>query len=279
MTQSGRKLIGSILRHAVLVVLGIAFLLPFYWMVSTSLKTNKEILAFPPVWVPAELKWSNYTNALHAVPFFRYAANTTIICAFAILGALVSTTLVAYGFSCVNWRGRDAIFVLVLASLMLPFQVTMIPLFILFSKIHWTNTFLPLTVPAFFGNAFFIFLARQFFMGIPRDYLEAARLEGASEPRILWEIVVPLAKPVLMTIALFQFLFSWNDFLGPLLYLSDKSKYTLSLGLANMQSTLGLSQFGQIMAVATLTVLPVLIVFIVAQRFFIQGIATAGLKG
>lgn len=279
MTNSSRKLIGTVMQHALLAVLGAAFLLPFYWMVSTSLKTNKEILAFPPVWVPETLQWSNYADALDSVPFLRYAANTAIICTFSILGVLISTTLVAYGFSCVKWKGRDATFVLVLASLMLPFQVTMIPLFILFSRLQWTNTFLPLIVPTFFGNAFFIFLARQFFMGIPRDYLEAARLEGASEVRILWEIVVPLAKPVLVTIALFQFLYSWNDFLAPLLYLSDKSKYTLSLGLANMQSTLGLSQFGPIMSVATLTVLPVLTVFVVAQRFFIQGIATAGLKG
>ena len=155
----------------------------------------------------------------------------------------------------------------------------MIPLFILFSKIHWVNTFLPLTVPAFLGNAFYIFLLRQFFRNIPRDYTDAAKLEGATELQILTQIVIPLARPALITVALFQFLFSWNDFLAPLLYLNDASKFTLSLGLANMQSSLGLSQFGQIMAVATMTVVPVLVVFAVAQRFFIQGIATAGLKG
>jgi multiple sugar transport system permease protein len=196
-----------------------------------------------------------------------------------IAGALISNTIVAYGFSRVEWRGRDAVFVVVLASLMLPYQVTMIPLFILFSKIGWTNTFLPLTVPSFFGNAFYIFLLRQFFRGIPRDYTEAAKLEGATELQILWQIIVPLARPALITVALFQFLFAWNDFLGPLLYLNDDTKFTLSLGLANMQSALGLSQFGQIMAVATMTVVPVLLVFIAAQRFFIQGIATSGLKG
>ena len=271
--------LSTAIRHVILLVFSAAFILPFLWMIGTSLKSNKQILAYPPVWIPDPIQWSNYADALDSVPFFRYAGNTATICFFTITGALISNVIVAYGFSCLQWKGRDTIFVLVLASLMLPYQVTMIPLFILFSKLHWTNTFLPLTVPAFFGNAFYIFLIRQFFRGIPGDYLDAALLEGASELRILAQIIVPLARPVLITVGLFQFLFSWNDFLAPLLYLNDESKYTLSLGLANMQSVLGLSQFGQIMAVATMTVAPVLIAFIVAQRFFIQGIATAGLKG
>jgi multiple sugar transport system permease protein len=278
-SASARFLVKSIFRHLVLLTLSAAFILPFLWMVATSLKANKQILAFPPVWIPDPLQWSNYTDALDSVPFFRYAGNTATICAFTIIGALISNSIVAYGFACIRWKGRDAIFVLVLASLMLPYQVTMIPLFILFSRIHWTNTYLPLIVPAFFGNTFYIFLLRQFFRGIPQDYLDAARMEGAREFQIFYQIVLPLARPVLITVALFQFLFAWNDFLGPLLYLNDERKYTLSLGLANMQSALGLSQFGQIMAVATLTVVPVLAAFIVAQRFFIQGIATSGLKG
>jgi ABC-type glycerol-3-phosphate transport system permease component len=263
----------------VLILCGAAFILPFLWMIGTSLKTNEQVLAFPPTWIPSPLQWSNYPDALDSVPFMNYAANTALISFATIIGALISNTLVAYGFAIVEWRGRDTLFIAVLATLMLPYQVTMIPLFILFSKIHWTNTFLPLIVPAFFGHAFYIFLLRQFFRGIPRDYTDAARLEGASEMQILWQIIVPLAKPVMITVALFQFLFSWNDFLGPLIYLNDESKFTLSLGLANMQSALGLSQFGQIMAVATLTVVPVLIIFIAAQRFFIEGIATSGLKG
>lgn len=274
-----RRALGTISRHLVLILCSAAFILPFLWMVGTSLKTNEQVLAFPPTWIPSPLQWSNYPDALDSVPVMRYAANTAFISLSTILGALVSNTLVAYGFAVVEWKGRDTLFIAVLATLMLPYQVTMIPLFILFSKIHWTNTFLPLIVPAYFGHAFYIFLLRQFFRGIPRDYPDAARLEGASELQILWQIIVPLAKPVLITVALFQFLFSWNDFLGPLIYLNDESKFTLSLGLANMQSALGLSQFGQIMAVATLTVMPVLIIFIAAQRFFIQGIATSGLKG
>ena len=277
--RSPRKVAGSLGRHAVLILCALAFLLPFVWMLGTSLKTNSQVLAFPPTWVPNPIQWSNYSDALDRVPVLTYAGNTAIICIATIIGALISNTLVAYGFARLEWKGRDALFIVVLATLMLPYQVTMIPLFILFSKIHWVNTFLPLTVPAFLGNAFYIFLLRQFFRNIPRDYTDAAKLEGATELQILTQIVIPLARPALITVALFQFLFSWNDFLAPLLYLNDASKFTLSLGLANMQSSLGLSQFGQIMAVATMTVVPVLIVFAVAQRFFIQGIATAGLKG
>jgi multiple sugar transport system permease protein len=269
----------AVARHLILILCGLAFLLPFFWMVSTSLKENEQVLAFPPTWIPSPVAWSNYADALDSVPFLRYATNTTVITVSTIVGALISNTIVAYGFAQLEWKGRDALFIVVLATMMLPYQVTMIPLFIIFSDIGWTNTFLPLIVPEFFGNAFYIFLLRQFFRGIPRDYSDAARLEGASEFKILYQIIVPLAKPALISVALFQFLFSWNDFLAPLLYLNDQSKYTLSLGLANMQSSLGLSQFGQIMAVATMTVLPVIIIFAVAQRFFIQGISMSGIKG
>lgn len=274
-----RRPTGSALRHALLIVLSAAFILPFLWMISTSLKSNEQIVAWPPTWIPNPIQWTNYADALEDVPFLRYTWNTAVISVLTIAGSLISNTLVAYGFSRLEWPGRDVVFVGVLASMMLPFQVTMIPLFIVFSKLGWTNSILPLTVPYFFGQAFYIFLLRQFFNGIPRDYTDAARLEGASELQILRQIIVPLARPVLITVALFQFLFSWRDFLGPLLYLNDEAKWTLSLGLANMQSALGLSQFGQIMAVATMIVVPVLLAFLIAQRFFIQGIATSGIKG
>ena len=262
-----------------LLALAAAFILPFLWMLGTSVKTNQQILSYPPEWIPDPVRWRNYADALDAVPLLRYARNTAIISVSTIVGALLSNTLVAYGFSRVEWRGRDAVFIAVLASLMLPYQVTMIPLFLVFARLEWTNTFLPLIVPAFCGNAFFIFLLRQFFLRIPRDYTDAARVEGATELQILRQIIVPLAKPALISVALFQFLFSWNDFLGPLLYLTDERLHTLSLGLANMQSSLGLSQFGQIMAAATMVVAPVLLAFIVAQRYFVEGIATSGLKG
>jgi multiple sugar transport system permease protein len=270
---------GTVLTHLGLIIVCFAFFVPFVWMITTSLKENAQIIAWPPTWLPNPFAWSNYTDALGEVPFFRYGWNTVLISVLSIAGSLVSNTIVAYGFSRIEWPGRDVVFVFVLASMMLPFQVTMIPLFIVFSKIGWTNSMLPLTVPFFFGHAFYIFLLRQFFNGIPRDFSDAARLEGANELQILWQIIVPLSKPALITVALFQFLASWKDFLGPLLYLNDEDKWTLSLGLANMQSSMGLSQFGQIMAVSTMIVIPVLIAFLLAQRYFIQGIATSGIKG
>ena len=274
-----RRLALASIRHAVLIVVAAAFLLPFIWMLGTSLKTNQQAIAYPPQWLPNPLHWRNYPDALDAAPILRYAANSARICLITIFGAIISNCLIAYGFARLEWKGRDAIFILVLATLMLPFQVTMIPLFLIFARIDWTNSILPLTVPAYFGNAFFIFLLRQFFLRIPRDYSDAARLEGAPELRILWDIIVPLSRPAIITVALFQFLASWNDFLGPLLYLNDERKFTLSLGLANMSSTYGLSQYGQIMAAATMTVGPVVVAFFLAQRYFIQGIATSGLKG
>ena len=274
-----RRLVGALLRHAVLLACSALFILLFLWMVGTTLKTNQQVVTYPPEWIPNPVHWRNYADALDAAPLLRYAWNTTRICLVTIVGAVVSNAIIAYGFARLEWRGRDALFVIVLASLMLPFQVTMIPLFLIFARLDWTNTYLPLTVPAFFGNAFFIFLLRQFYLRIPRDYSDAARLEGASEFRILRDIIVPLSRPALITVALFQFLASWNDFLGPLLFLNDEAKFTLSLGLANMQSNYGLSQFGQIMAAATMIVAPVLIAFLLAQRHFIHGIATSGLKG
>jgi multiple sugar transport system permease protein len=268
----------STTRYIVLIGAAILFLAPFLRLISTSLKTNDQIVQGSASWIPRPLTLQNYANAFTSVPLLRYGKNTLIVAFFSVVGALFSNTVVAYGFSRLEWRSRELFFLVTLATLMLPFQVTMVPLFMMFSRLHWTNTFLPLIVPCFFGNAFYIFLLRQFFLGIPRDLSEAARLEGASELQILWHVIVPLARPALLAVALFQFLFSWNDFLGPLIYLNDQSKFTLALGLANMQSAIGLSDFGAIMAAATVTVVPVTIVFIFTQRYFIEGILTARAK-
>jgi multiple sugar transport system permease protein len=262
----------DLVRHGALIFLGILFVTPFLWLLSTSLKTNDQIVQSSPAWIPKPATLQNYANAFGTAPLLEYGKNTLIVTVFSVLGALCSNTLVAYGFSRIRWRGREFLFVVTLATLMLPFQVTMVPLFIMFSRLHWTNTFLPLIVPCFFGNAFYIFLLRQFFLGIPRELSEAARIEGASELQIIWHIILPLARPALFTVALFQFLFSWNDFLGPLIYLNDQSKFTLALGLANMQSAIGLSDFGMIMAAAAVTVAPVILLFIFTQRYFIEGI-------
>ena len=262
----------ELVRHSALILLGILFVMPFLWLLSTSLKTNDQIVQATPTWIPHPITLKNYVNAFNTVPLLQYGENTLIITVFSVMGALCSNTLVAYGFSRMQWRFRELFFVITLATLMLPFQVTMIPLFIMFSRLHWTDTFLPLIIPCFFGNAFYIFLLRQFFLGIPRELSEAARIEGASELQILWHVILPLARPALFTVALFQFLFSWNDFLGPLIYLNDQSKFTLALGLANMQSAIGLSDFGMMMAAAAVTVAPVVLLFIFTQRYFIQGI-------
>jgi multiple sugar transport system permease protein len=262
----------DLVRHGALILLGILFVTPFLWLLATSLKTNDQIVQSSPAWIPQPVTLENYANAFSTVALLQYGKNTLIVTIFSVLGALCSNTLVAYGFSRIQWRAREFFFVVTLATLMLPFQVTMVPLFIMFSRLHWTNTFLPLIIPSFFGNAFYIFLLRQFFLGIPRELSEAARIEGASELQILWHIILPLARPALFTVALFQFLFSWNDFLGPLIYLNDQSKFTLALGLANMQSAIGLSDFGMIMAAAAVTVAPVILLFIFTQRYFIEGI-------
>ena len=274
-----RRAVRRLFRHLFLILLSLLFLAPFVWMVSTSFKTNAQVVEWPPRWLPNPLHPANYPGVFASIPLLTYAKNTLIVTSLSVIGAVVSNSVIAYGFARIRWPGRDVLFIITLGTLMLPFQVTMIPLFIMFSKMGWVNTFLPLIVPAFLGNAFYIFLLRQVYLGISEEFSEAARIEGASDLHILWHIIVPLARPALLSVALFQYLASWNDFLGPLLYLNDASKFTLALGLANMQSALGLSDFGQIMAAATMIVLPVIGVFMFTQRYFLEGIAASGLKG
>ncbi|MGQ9630014.1 MAG: carbohydrate ABC transporter permease [bacterium] len=268
----------GIAKHLALSFIGAFFLLPLFWMVTTSLKLDRQILAFPPVWIPRPFVWSNYVKILGLFPFFHYAKNTLTICILAVIGVLVSNTLIAYGFARLRWWGRDVLFVLVLSTMMLPYQVTMIPLYVFFRKLNWINTYLPLIVPAYFGHPFFTFLLRQFFLGIPAELSDSAYLDGASEMGVLVRIILPLAKPALAVVTLFQFIWSWNDFLGPLIYLSDKVKFTLSLGLANLQVAYGLTQFSTMMAAATYTVAPIIILFFFTQRTFIQGITFTGMK-
>jgi len=266
------------LVYAGLVLLSLVFMLPFLWLVSTSFKGDAQIMKYPPEMIPNPLVLRNYSDGLQAAPFGLYLLNTLGIATAVIVGTMVSCSLVAYSFAILRWPKRDLVFFLMLATMMLPGQVTMIPIFMVFRKLGWINTFLPLVVPAFFGNAFFIFLLRQFFLTIPRDLIDAARIDGCSEFRLWWQIVLPLSKPALATVGLFTFLGAWNDFLGPLIYLVDQGKYTLSLGLAMFRGQYG-SQFGQLMAVSTLMILPVIILFFFTQKTFIQGIKTSGLKG
>jgi multiple sugar transport system permease protein len=220
----------------------------------------------------------NYTGALQSFPFGRYLVNTLVICAISVAGTVLSCSLVAYGLACVPWRGREVLFWVMLATMMLPGQVTMIPLFLTFKQLGWVNTILPLTVPAFLGNAFFIFLLRQFYRSIPPDLLDAARIDGAGDLRIWASIMVPLSRPALSVVALFTFIASWNDFLGPLIYLVDDGKYTLSIGLTMFQGQYG-GDWGQMMAMSLLMTLPIIVLFFFMQRSFIQGVKLSGIKG
>ena len=272
-----RRGLTAALAHAVLFIAGLSFLLPFIWMIVTSLKAPEQVFAWPPIWIPTPMVWHNYVLAVSTIPFFSYLGNTVLISAWNVLGILISCPLVAYGLSRIQWPGRDLLFYVVLATMMLPYAVLMIPTFLIFNRLGWIGTFKPLIVPAFFGAPFFIFLLRQFFMTIPFDLSDAATIDGSSEFQILWHVILPLAKPALATVALFTFIANWQDFLGPLIYLRDESQYTLSLGLQRFLSSHS-AAWAQLMAASTLMVLPIVILFFFAQRTFIEGITFSGLK-
>ena len=277
---------GRVLAHAVLLLLCVPFVLPLVWMVSTSLKPDEQIFAreggAPPIslenLVPHPIEWSNYADAMVTVPVGTYLRNTLFLCATTVVGAVLSSALVAYGFARIPFRGREVWFMLLIATMALPGQVTMVPVFAIFRWLGWYGTFLPLIVPAFCGSAFYIFLLRQFLRTIPEELSEAARIDGAGEWRVFRQIVLPLTKPALATCALFQFLGTWNDFLGPLLYIDDPSKYTLAYGLQQFMSNYG-GEWAQLMAAATVFTAPIVVLFFLAQKTFIQGIATTGGKG
>jgi multiple sugar transport system permease protein len=275
----------------VLILVCALFILPFYWMVATALKTREDLMAYPPVLWPSEFVWSNFRDAVEYIPFFRYLANTSIITGLTIIGSVISNPIIAYGFSRIEWPGRDKIFYLVLATVFIPYPVLIVALFDIFAKLprpmlvdgsltfggNWINTYLPLVVPMFFGNAFWIFLMRQFLMQIPQDVSDAARIDGASEFRIFYQIVLPQALPAIGVISIFAGLHAWNDFIGPLIFLLDDTKYTLALGLTFFQSQREL-QFSLLMAASTLVVLPVVALFLLFQRAFVEGISLGSIK-
>jgi multiple sugar transport system permease protein len=252
--------------------------MPFYWLVSSSLKSTDEIFVYPPRWIPARLHWENYVNAFSYIPFLRYSWNTLLICVLNVAGNVLSASFVAYGFARIRWKGRDVLFYLMLSTLILPPQVTMIPVFIIFRCLRAIDTYVPLVLPSFFGAPFFIFLLRQFLRGIPESLSEAARMDGCSELGIFSKVIVPLSIPALVTVALFTFIWTWVDFLGPLIYLQSPEKFTLSLGLQQFQGTHSL-EWGMLMAASTLMILPIVVLFFLAQKAFIRGIVTGGLKG
>lgn len=363
---------GRILLHTILFVLVVVFILPFFWILQTAIKRDRDIFVVPPKFVPLTVSaeaydsWvaeadqahaarlaavsessraalaaaneqrrvrlaelaalgttdadalqqadADYTSSLAGIPaadlavlqsqptysflarygfpitlenyrrtfvefpFFLYLRNTMVIVVFSTIGTLISCMVAAYAFGCLRWPDRDRVFFIVLATMLLPYQVTLIPMFLLFRELGWVNTLLPLIVPQFFGVPFFIFLLRQFFITLPRDLFEAARIDGAGEVTILWRIVLPLSKPALLTVTIFAAMFAWNDFLGPLIYLSSESKKTLAVGLQSMVSQFG-TEWGLLMAAGSVMIIPVLVLFFFAQRYFIEGITLTGMKG
>ena len=265
-------------KHAVLIVLGASFLFPLVWMILTSLKPLPEAMTFPPIWIPHPFVFSNYPQALGSEPFATYFWNTIFYCLTTVIGVAVSSSLVAYGFSRIRWKGRDVLFYIMVSTLLLPFIVTLIPLFVLFKDIGWVGSYKPLIIPTFFASsAFSTFLLRQFFMTIPEELSDAARIDGAREFFIYSRIVVPLAKPAMAVVMLFQFIYAWNDFLGPLIYLDQANAYPLSLGLNSMLGTYS-TNWSWLMAASTAATLPIIILFFLTQRYFIQGITLTGMK-
>ncbi|MEZ0333286.1 MAG: carbohydrate ABC transporter permease [Gemmatimonadales bacterium] len=267
-----------LLGHAVLIGLGLLFLAPFVFMVSTSLKSQEKVFTQTIQWIPRPIVFKNYPDALSHFPFWRYLGNTLVLCGFTVIGSVVSAAIPDYGFARLRFKGRDTLFIVLLATLMLPAQVTQLPTFLLFRALGWTGTLLPLIVPAYFGSPFSIFLLRQFFLTVPQELSDAARIDGCSEWGIFTLILLPLSRPALATVALFAFIGAWTDFQGPLIYLHDDRQYTLALALNGFLGRHG-GEWNLLMAAATVVTLPMIAAFVLAQRTFIQGIAATGLKG
>jgi multiple sugar transport system permease protein len=267
----------QIVPRAVLIVGAAFFLSPLYWMVVTALKENTELTAFPPTLLPAHWRFDNFVSAVNEIPFWVYLKNTVVITFSSMVGAVFSNVLIAYGFSRIKWPGRDIVFGIVVATIFIPFPATLLPLFIIFAKLHWINTFLPLIVPTFFGNAFYIFLLRQFMMQIPLEISEAARVDGANEWQIFSRLIVPMSRPAIAVVALFSAIAAWNNFLGPLIYLNDDSLYPLSIGLQSFRSLHDV-KWNLLMAASTLVVLPIIAVFLAFQRAFIEGITVGSVR-
>ncbi len=267
----------QVVARIVLIVGAVFFLSPLYWMVVTAFKETLELSTFPPTLLPTLWRWQNFLDALNQIPFWKYLWNTVVITFFSTLGAVLSNTLIAYGFSRINWIGRDLVFSVVVATIFIPFPATLLPLFIVFAKLHWINTFLPLIVPTFFGNSFYIFLLRQFMSQIPLEISEAARVDGASEWQIFWRLILPLSRPAIAVVALFSSIAAWNNFLGPLIYLQNDDLYPLSIGLQSFRSLHDV-QWNLLMAASTLVVLPVILVFLFFQRAFIEGITVGSIR-
>ena len=279
-TKQFGQFLHDLVVYSLLIALSALFVFPFFWMISTALKPEYQVFVWPPQWIPNPIMWENFREAFSSpyLPFNIFFRNTMILEVGMITGRLISCVLVAYGFARLEAPGKNLIFTVLLSTLMLPGAVTQIPKFILFNQLGWVNTFLPLIVPAWFGEAYAIFLMRQFFMTIPRELEEAARIDGANTAQIILNVIVPLSIPVLAVITVLSFKDIWNDFFTPLLYLNDLTKYTLAVGLAYFNGQFDV-QMNLLMAASVVLALPLIVVFFIAQRAFVEGITVTGLAG
>ncbi len=266
--------------HVLLILCSLVFTFPFLWMLFTALKTPAELLQGIEAFFPKVPQWHNFIDAINKIPFFMYLKNSLFIAVCVVFGTVMSATTTAYAFAKLRWKGRDKWLVVMLATMMLPIQIILIPTYIMYAKIGWLGTRLPLIVPAFFGGgaAFYIFLLRQFFKGLPKELTESAIIDGANHFQIFLKIMLPLSKPALLTVALFTFMGTWNDYFGPLIFLSNPDHWTLALGLRAFQTQYG-GQYNLMMAASILIMLPTLIIFFFAQKSFIEGIKFTGIKG
>ena len=277
--MKSKKKISKSIIYIILLFISFVCLVPFYWMIRSSLMDMSQIFTMPPIWIPNPIKFSNYKEALTMLPFGRYFFNTLFVVVFTVLGTVITSSLCAYSFSRIEWKGRDTVFGILLTAMMIPFAVTLIPTFIGWQKLGVVNSYAPLIVPAWFGGGVFnVFLLRQFFRTIPKELDEAARIDGAGHFTIYSKIIMPLSKPSLIVVSLFSFMGSWNDFLGPLVYLNDGDKFTLSLGLMQFQGMYS-AQWQYMMAAATVVLIPIVIIFFIGQKYFIEGISMSGMKG
>ncbi|MFH1085745.1 MAG: carbohydrate ABC transporter permease [Chloroflexota bacterium] len=273
------------INYTLMVFFAVLFMFPWFWTMGTSLKTSQELYIYPPPFVPKVPQWSNYPRVFELVPFGRFMMNSIVVVALSSVGSVLSALVVAYSFARFRWRGRDAIFAITLATMMLPAEVTLIPQYLLFKYLGWLDTTKPLWVPSWFGGgAFSIFLIRQFIMTLPREFDEAATIDGANPIRILIAVLAPLMKPVLATVAVMSLIWGWNDFMGPLIYLTTPKKFTLALGLRYFQVTPSGQSWGMptdhlLMASCIMATTPIIIVFFSAQRYFVRGIVMSGIKG
>lgn len=278
--QASHKRNQAIVRIVATIMLSLGSLLvlfPLVWMLSTALKSDAEVMINPSL-IPRDWRFDNFAKAWNSAPFMMYLKNTILITIIGMIGTVCSCSLVAYGFAKIRFKGRDVIFLCVLGTMMIPGMVTMVPTYVMYSKLGWVGTFLPLTVSNFFGSAYYVFLLRQSFLGIPMTYNEAAKLEGASELQIFSRIIMPLSKPILTTILVFEFNAKWNDYFGPMLYLNKQSQFTLQIGLRTFRGTAGV-EWQKFMAASLIVLLPTVIVYAVLQKYILQGVASGGIKG